>query len=152
MKITKVSFNRKFNLGNYETLDAGMEAELTEKDNPQEMLTILKDNVEMWFIGQQRKKPQTPQCNTPGGPNETVKPKQVQPQTEINVDFLSPAAREHVKQVVDRGDYHEVHVKFLKDLEEYGKISSELKRNGGVFVSAGKDSHWKIPKAGGVTS
>ncbi len=49
MKIIKVAFTRKFNLGNYESLDLYAEAELNEKDNPLEIWAILRDNTEMWF-------------------------------------------------------------------------------------------------------
>jgi hypothetical protein len=56
MKITKVMVNRKFNLGNYESLDVAAEAELSESDNVLEAWSILRDNAEMWFIDQQRKK------------------------------------------------------------------------------------------------
>jgi len=64
MRITKVAFTRKFNLGNYESLDVHAEAELNDKDNPLESWSILRDNTEMWFIDQQRKKP-SEQQNTP---------------------------------------------------------------------------------------
>jgi hypothetical protein len=56
MKITKVMVNRKFNLGNYETLDIAAEAELNETDNPLEIWGVLKDNIEMSFIDMQKKK------------------------------------------------------------------------------------------------
>lgn len=54
MNITKVSYSHKFNLGNYETCDLGVEAQLNEKDNLQEVWNILADNVEMWFINKMR--------------------------------------------------------------------------------------------------
>ena len=75
MRIITVTFSRKFNLGNYETLGASMEAEISDVDNPQETLTILRDNVEMWFRDQQ-KKPVGEQQNQP------VEPKQPKPQPE----------------------------------------------------------------------
>lgn len=69
MKITKVGFTRKFNLGGYESLDVSAEAELNEKDNALEVWTILKDNAEMWFIDLQRAKtkPQQTEPEMPKG-------------------------------------------------------------------------------------
>jgi hypothetical protein len=55
MNISKVSYTRKFNLGNYESCDLMVEAQLNEKDNPLEVWSILADNAEMWFIGSQKK-------------------------------------------------------------------------------------------------
>ena len=65
MKITKVSVNRKFNLGNYETLDMAAEAELNEKDNPLEVWNIIRDNIEMCFTDMQRPKPKPVQPEHP---------------------------------------------------------------------------------------
>lgn len=41
MKITEVSFHRKFNLGNYETMDVGLVATLGEGDDPIDTLKRL---------------------------------------------------------------------------------------------------------------
>jgi hypothetical protein len=67
MKIVKVSFTRKFNLGNYESLDLHAEAELSGADNPPEIWTVLRDNTEMWFRDSQ-KKPVGEQQNQPAEP------------------------------------------------------------------------------------
>lgn len=85
MKITKVSFTRKFNLGNYESLDVAAEAELNENDNALEVWSILKDNAEMWFIDQQRKdkKPSptsNPQAEKQSAPS-AIPPNQPAPST-----------------------------------------------------------------------
>ena len=55
MNITKVSYTRKFNIGNYESCDLMVEAQLNEKDNPLEVWSILADNTEMWYINSQSK-------------------------------------------------------------------------------------------------
>lgn len=61
MKITKVMVNRKFNLGNYETLDLAAEAEINDTDNPIETWNILRDNIEMTAFNMQRKTATPPQ-------------------------------------------------------------------------------------------
>jgi hypothetical protein len=57
MKITKVMVNRKFNLGNYESIDVAAEAELSEKDTAFEVWSILKDNADNWFMESKKPKP-----------------------------------------------------------------------------------------------
>jgi hypothetical protein len=60
MKITKVMVNRKFNLGNYESIDVAAEAELSEKDTAFEVWSILKDNADNWFMESKKPKPAAP--------------------------------------------------------------------------------------------
>lgn len=55
MNINKASVTRKFNLGNYESIDLTLEADLNEKDNPLNCLQELRDAIEMEFINMQRK-------------------------------------------------------------------------------------------------
>jgi hypothetical protein len=57
MNIKTVSVSRKFNLGNYESLDLYIEADLAANENPKEALAILRDNLEMTFAEMQRIKP-----------------------------------------------------------------------------------------------
>lgn len=49
MKLDRISLNRKFNLGNYETLDLGLEAQLGEQDNPLDVWKQLEDLAEMYL-------------------------------------------------------------------------------------------------------
>ena len=75
MKITKVMVNRKFFLGNFETLDMAAEAELSEQDNPLEVWQILRDNIEMQYISMGNKKSQAPPpMKDPQPKQETTKP------------------------------------------------------------------------------
>lgn len=60
MKPTVVKYQRKFNTGNYENFGLAIEAELGPNDNPLEVWSILKDNVEMWWVDQQKPKPVEP--------------------------------------------------------------------------------------------
>lgn len=49
MKITKTSLERTFNLGNYESLRVGFEAEVTEQDNPLDTIKGLEDMAELYL-------------------------------------------------------------------------------------------------------
>ena len=91
MKITKVMFNRKFNLSNYESLDIAAEAELIDDSvNVLEAWSILKDNAEMWFIDQQRKKtqalqqPVAPKPVQPSTPQQSLKNESMQPKKDAD--------------------------------------------------------------------
>ena len=64
MNVTKVAYTRKFNIGNYESVDVSIEAQLNDKDNPLEVWSILADNAEMWFIGEKTRKKGAPQATS----------------------------------------------------------------------------------------
>jgi hypothetical protein len=82
MKITKVMVNRKFNLGNYESIDISAEAELGEKDTAFEVWSILKDNADNWFMESKKPKPvQVP---------PSVAPSPVQPKPTLKSENKCP--------------------------------------------------------------
>ena len=49
MKVTKVGYSRKFNLGGYETQDVWMEAEIVDGDDATEAVRQLKAEIETCF-------------------------------------------------------------------------------------------------------
>ena len=60
MRIEKAVFTRKYNLGNYESLDLSLESSLGDKDNPQEVWSVLQDQADVWFANRNRKKSEEP--------------------------------------------------------------------------------------------
>jgi hypothetical protein len=131
-----------------------MESEITGNDNALEVLTILKDNLEMWFIDQQRKK----QAEK-AGVNQSV----TQPATATAPSPQpSPTPTAHKKHTVD-----DVRMAFPEDVEArltfeqkdtciivkpkqflgteiFAKIRGTIRSIGGAYISAGKESHWVI--------
>ncbi len=75
MKIDRVSLERKFNLGNYETLDVGLEAMLGEKDNPLDVWKQLEDLAEL-YLQARTAKPETKPASAEA-PKLAVAPKPV---------------------------------------------------------------------------
>ena len=49
MQVTDVRVSRKFNLGNYEMLEVGLEAHLGDTDNPLNILRSLEDMAELYL-------------------------------------------------------------------------------------------------------
>lgn len=137
MIISKISYNRKFNLGNYETQDLTIEAQLNEKDNPLEVWTILADNTEMWHIDYMRKR-----NAESGGAAKSTPNVQSSPNQPPNSPPKLPA--ELSKHVEFRNDRTAVTTEFIRDRQLWGKINDEMKKLGYEWVSAGADSHWRV--------
>lgn len=136
--------NRKFNLGNYETLDLAAEAELNETDNPLEVWNIIRDNIEMQFINMQKPKPkasepvplQNPFKNVIASKSATLEPpNQTQSATET---FKEETIKYTLAQL--NGDIKPIH--YINDSELFGRISEDLKTHGYKWISAGRESRW----------
>lgn len=54
MKIIKISYTRKYNLGNFESHDITLEAEVQDDDSPQAVLTSLANVASDWHLSQKR--------------------------------------------------------------------------------------------------
>lgn len=130
INITKVSYTRKYNLGNYESLDLSAEAQLFDKDNLLEAWSILADNTEMWFIDYQRKKTQPPMKPEP------------QPAPEKQAKPTALFKEETIKNTLTdlNGDIKPIH--YITDAALYGRINEDLKSHGYRWISAGKESRW----------
>jgi hypothetical protein len=86
MKFDRAIVSRKFNLGNYETLDMALEYQLAEGDNPKQILAELREAIEMEFIDMQRKKPA-------GGGGDNPRPTQPPLATASSPKPLPPASQ-----------------------------------------------------------
>jgi hypothetical protein len=139
MNITKVSYSRKFSLSNYENLDLSIEAQLGEKDNPLEVWSILADNAEMWFISERNKKakPQT----APQQPAPQAKPAT---QTIESIRKKFPAGIESKIDFAEKNGYIIIKSKQFLDSEAFREVLDTVLSLGGEYVSAGKDTHWRV--------
>jgi hypothetical protein len=146
LRIIKVSVNRKFNLGNYETLDMSAEAELSENDKPLEIWEILRDNIEMEFSAMQRKdrKAPTPASDQATKPQPTTKaPEQTKGLDAIRMKFSEDVETRLTFE--QKGNYVIVKPKQFLGSELFAAISGIIRGSGGEYISAGKDSHWRVP-------
>jgi hypothetical protein len=150
MIISKVSFTRKWNLGNFESLDLSIEAQIGEKDNPLETWTILKDNAEMWFIDYKKKlmggnegKQPFPSVS-PTSPKPSATPPTQQRRSINDIAHSFPEIIEAKLTFEQRIDYIIIKPKYFLGTEMFAQISGMICSMGGEYISAGKDSHWRI--------
>ena len=126
MKIDRAIVSRKFNLGNYESLDMALEYQLTEGDNPKQVLAELREAIEMEFIDMQRK-----------GSTPTAKP--APKCTKYAEDFKQYKDIE----LTQTQNEVEVHVTKFLDTAVWNEVHGKVKALGGKWDRA--DGFWRIP-------
>ncbi len=150
MIISKIVYNRKFNLGNYETQDLTIEAQLNEKDNPLEVWTILADNTEMWHIDYMRKRNAESGGAAKSTPNVQSSPNQPPnspPKASIDkIKQRFPSQYESELTFEQKGEYCIIKPKQFLGPIIFGDICGIIREIGGEYISAGKDSHshWRV--------
>ena len=133
MNVKTVKLNRKYNLGNYETLDVGFEAELTEQEgaDAQGSLDTLKDLEKLadTYFQMGRFQPQEKEVIVKREPE----PSQVNP-----VIAKFPADLQQHLTVKDG----EVYSEFVSR-DKWMLINNAAKSLGYEYVSDGKNSRWR---------
>ena len=141
MKIKKVTFTRKFNLGNYESYDVSAEAELAENENFLDVWTILRDNAEMWHLDQQRKtEKQPPQ------PQLKPQPREVERATAKGILNEFPPELANLLDVSEVGQVWILKPITFLGTEKWKQINDIVKACDGRWIGAGKESNWEVPK------
>jgi hypothetical protein len=148
MNITKVAYTRKFNLGNYETLDLSIEAVLNEKDNPLEVWSILSDNAEMWFISERNKKAKTQVIPQQPAPQAT--------QAKSSVQAIENVRKRFPEDLENRLDFEEkdgciiVKGKQFLGSEAFREVLDTVISMGGKYIPASNNAHpyFTIPAGG----
>lgn len=144
MKPTAISINRKFNLGNYETLDVGLEATLTEQDNPLDAFRQLENMTELYLQNRLSKQPGFE--SRPASPQTAKEQPATKPVTIDSVKATFPEDLEAKLTFEDKTDSIILKPKQFLGSETFAKIGSVVRGLNGKYVSAGKDSHFRIPK------
>jgi hypothetical protein len=67
------------------------------------------------------------------------------PQATSNVRMLFPEDIEAQLNFEVKGNYVIVKPKQFLGSERFAKISQTIRTKGGEYISAGKDSHWRVP-------
>ena len=134
MNVKTVKLSRKYNLGNYETIDVGYEAELTqvEGDDNQKILEATKELAKLADTYY------TMVRFTPDKKTAEEKPVAEQPkETPYAVTKFPGHLQEHLS--VKNG---KIYCEFVSR-EKWGEINEAAKQLGYKWVSAGKESRWE---------
>ena len=138
MKITKIVYTRKYNLGSYESHDITLEAEIQDDDSPATVLTSLANVASDWHLSQKRQAQTSPENTPPAksqGDSSTLKPLA---RAGFDINKLPTELRQHLTYN-DGQIFSEYTSK-----EVWTQINQALKQLGYEWVSAGKDSHWRL--------
>jgi len=141
--ISEASLTRKFNLGNYESLEVGAKAFMAEGENLQQVLAQLEYQLEKYFEAAHPEAfTRQPQPSQP-----IQQPQAVQRGlTKEDAEKLFPDELCELLSFEDKGDYIIIKPRQFLGAENFAKIAQIVREVGGDYVSAGKESHFRIPK------
>jgi hypothetical protein len=82
-----------------------------------------------------------PQAPAPVSPEAPERKKSIE-----DVRMVFPEDLEHLLSFEERGDYIIVKPRQFLGSENFAKIASAVRGIGGEYISAGRDSHFRVPK------
>jgi len=136
MKYT-VHYSRKTRLADYDMLEVGLSREFDDSVTPVEAgYTYVRDQVEAWIretgkvSGESREKP------------AEVKP-------TVTVDSVAKKFPQELKNQLffeESGEYVVVRARKYLGQDDFKRIAEIIRSLGGEYISAGKDSHFRIKK------
>lgn len=121
MKIREIEYSRTFNLGQYESERISLRVELDETDDLNQTFNEVKTHV---FQLQKEKR---------------------------NLDIVQKVKERFLDKWVERiefsrqGNFIIVKTKQYLNTDDFEELRAVIRDFGGEYVSAGKDSHFKIP-------
>ena len=136
MNVKTVKLNRKYNLGNYETIDVGYEAELTqvEGDDNQKILEATKELEKLADTYY------TMIRFTPDKKTAEEKPAAEQPK---ETPYAITKFPEHLQQHLSLKNGN-VYTEYVSR-EKWSEINEAARQLGYEYVG-GKGAHWAVPK------
>ncbi|MDH5439098.1 MAG: hypothetical protein OEZ48_09550 [Candidatus Bathyarchaeota archaeon] len=124
MKMKEVEYSRTFNLGEYESERIGLKAELDEAEDLDEAFRNIKERVLRLHEGSRM---------------------------ETDIDRLRDSFSDEWQQRLEftsNEKYFKVKPKHYLGSDKFGELASVIRNLGGEYVSADKDSHFRIPIKG----
>jgi hypothetical protein len=106
-----------------------------------EDLRSISQSMKSLAVGQITQPPTTAAAPAPAAPREPSKQRSVD---EIRMSF--PEDLEARLGFEDKGDFIIIKPKGFLGSENFAKIASAVRGMGGEYISAGKDSHFRVPK------
>ena len=152
-------------MGNYESLDVHIEAALADDDNIQKCLQELEATVETYFSYRDHAKNYdgkvvSPPASVPAAapaphaqpapkPAAQQEPNRVTPKSDILEAFAPDIACKLTAKLDDQGKVFLIRPRTFLGSETFREVVDTVKSLGGTYISAGKDSHFRVPVGGG---
>jgi len=138
-----ISYKRKVKISDDETVEIGLVQELDDSLTPQEIgFTSVRNNVDAWIKEEVSKLSKTPPKES--APTEKEKPK------TITVDAVSKAFPQELRGKLyfeDTENHVIVRARHYLEPATFKQIADIVtERFGGEYISAGRDSHFRIEK------
>ena len=141
MNLARVS--RRFNLGNYETIDVGFEAFVGEGENVQQVLALLEQEAVSYVRNAHPEAFGKPAAQTqPQQPTKMVQPTIQEQLEKIKAPFGDLA--DLLSFTVKNGTVVVTPRQFL-GAENFAKIAGVVRGLGGEYISQGKNSRFELP-------
>jgi hypothetical protein len=149
--ICEASLTRKFNLGNYESVEVGLKAFVGEGEDPLQVLAKLEYNINKYI---QTSHPEaTPQTSPQQPSPQQLQPSQPIPQSQVEklqtVDDVKKNFPEDMQSLLNFEETQDLIIikpKAFLGSENFAKVAQIVRRIGGDYVSAGKESHFRVPR------
>ena len=113
-----------------------------------EELRVVSASLKSLAVGQITQPPQT--VHIMPSPTQSPPVLQTMPQTkERSVDDIRMSFPEELEARLgfdEKGEFIEIKPKMFLGSENFAKIASAVRGMGGEYISAGKDSHFRVPK------
>jgi len=139
VNVAKVS--RKFNLGNYETMEVGLEAFVGEGENVQQVLALLEQEAVSYVRNAHPEALGKPAAQTQQ-PTKMVQPTIQEQLEKIKAPFGDLA--DLLTFTVKNGTVVVTPRQFL-GAENFAKIAGVVRGLGGQYISEGKNSRFEVP-------
>ncbi len=114
-----------------------------------EELRVVSASLKSLAVGQITQTPQTVHITMPS-PTQSPPALQAMPQTkERSVEDIRMSFPEELEARLgfdEKGEFIEIKPKMFLGSENFAKIASAVRGMGGEYISAGKDSHFRVPK------
>jgi hypothetical protein len=114
-----------------------------------EELRSVSASLKSLAVGQITQPPPTVHLTMPLPTQSTTAP-QILPQTkERSIDDIRMSFPEELEARLgfdEKGEFVEIKPKMFLGSENFAKIASAVRGMGGEYISAGKDSHFRVPK------
>jgi hypothetical protein len=129
--ISVAKIRRKFNLGNYESMEVGLEAFVGEGENVQQVLATLEAEAKKYMQNAH------PEASKPAAEEK--------PKTAETIQNAFPPELKELLTFEQNNQAIIIRPRGFLGNENFCEIAKIVKAHSGEYVSAGKNSHFRVP-------